>query len=466
VLSIADSHIRWEVNQAMLNPDWQFIQYILPCFVASFLDFSENNDVDFVNKQSYLRFVHELIKGFEKRPYKTTNVHGALPGGYSPYKLSPQTTQQTICWQDELIQRGLYNCLNVSKTNSYEAVKLLNVIHKNFFSVYMDCFRKTMKDHTFLFDEATENLNAEYLVHIHYLNSRVLDALKIVTPESLVNVGALDIYMSMGIFMCDYFARYVTSADYSDFDLKEDSFSKLIFWEAREKVLEVLPVERYMYHGFAFQDTKYLENVAEESSRLTLAQLFAVMVYHCWRSVAGKGTVEMKGDLRIPRDLVEEVFFACRSNDLVKLQIKLAKLLNDEEGDNISIVSYHYAKLVAPNVYKDALKRIVKGRVKMEPCEVTLSPIKHCRYCGSVDTHILRLCQQCHENSDYPDRNWFCSKGCESKALALSHLEEHARHLMMNIGIEQPRVEFQKIDAEKKSTKKQAKKKKGRSGRR
>jgi hypothetical protein len=465
VLSIADSHNRWEVNQAMLNPDWQFIQYILPCFVASFLDLSQNNDVDFVNKQKYLGFVHELIKGFEKNPYKVTNVHGALPGGYSPYQLSPQTTQQTICWQDELIQRGLYNILNFSKSNSYEAVKFLNMIHKNFFSVYMDCFRKTMKDHTFLFDEATENLNAQYLVHIHYLNSRVLDALKIVTPESLVNIRVIDIYMSMGIFMCDHFARYINSANCSSADGKEDSFSKLIFWEARDKVLEVLPVERYMYHGFAFKDTTYLEKVAEESERLNLAQLFAVMVYHCFKSVAGKGTVEMKGDLRVPLDLVEDAFFACRSNDLTKLQILLAKLLNDEEGDNTGIVPYLYAKIVAPNVYRDALKRIVNGRVKMEPCEVTLIPIKHCRYCGAVDTRILSMCRECHENRDYPDRNWFCGKGCESKALSQAHLEEHARHLEMTLGIEQPRVEFQKI-AEKKSIKKQAKKKKGRSGRR
>ena len=47
------------------HPEIIAVQYILPCFVASYLQLDESNVSDKA-KEEYLRFVHELVNSYEQ----------------------------------------------------------------------------------------------------------------------------------------------------------------------------------------------------------------------------------------------------------------------------------------------------------------------------------------------------------------------------------------------------------------
>jgi hypothetical protein len=173
--------------------------------------------------------------------------------------------------------------------------------------------------------------------------------------------------------------------------------------------------------------------VLSECEKLSLEQIAALVAFYSIQKLVGMGTDELKGEIRVPMDLVEEVFFAYRAGDLVKLKLLLGKMFT-RNGTNFSEVTYDFARIEAPIAYESALAKVKDGRVQMEPCELTLLPIKHCRWCGLVRHDALRLCQECEEDCRFPFRTWFCGDECERQAMDKLHREEHARHLIIAIG--------------------------------
>jgi len=175
--------------------------------------------------------------------------------------------------------------------------------------------------------------------------------------------------------------------------------------------------------------------VLKECRNLTLEQITALVVFYSVQRKAGSGTHEYGGEIRVPMDRVEEVYFAYHTGDQVKLKLLLGKMFT-RHGIDFSVVTYDFAINVAPLVYMSALTHVKDGRVQMKPCELTLLPIKHCRWCGLVRHDALRLCQECKEDRGFPDRTWFCGDECERQAMDMLHREEHARHLYLALGIE------------------------------
>jgi hypothetical protein len=199
-----------------------------------------------------------------------------------------------------------------------------------------------------------------------------------------------------------------------------------------KRLLGLEMVRLDMTHGFI---NPLQQAVLSECKRLGLEQLIALVMFHCTQSVGGQGVCEFKDKLRMPMDRVEEVFFAYRTADQVKLKLLLGKMFT-RYGINFSEVSYDFAKKVAPHVYEHALAQVKDGRVQMQPCELTLLPIKHCRWCGMVQNDKLRLCEECRADRGFSFRTWFCGDECERLAMDLLHREEHVRHLLIAVGIE------------------------------
>lgn len=202
-----------------------------------------------------------------------------------------------------------------------------------------------------------------------------------------------------------------------------------------------------------------------ECEKLSLEQISALVLYYTIPSLAGGNSYEMKDQIRVPMDRVDEAFFAYHSNDQVKLKLLLGKMFT-RYGIDFSVVSYDFARKVAPLVYKRALTQIKNGRVQMQPCELTLLPIKHCRWCGLVRNNALRLCEECKADRNFPYRTWFCGDKCERQAMDKMHREEHARNLYMALGFEEmgtrvevlPEGEAKKSAAELKKRRKEIRK--------
>jgi len=52
-------------------PECQFVQFILPCFVANLLDMDKDPSVSTDKKVNFITFVHELMKSYETHEYST-----------------------------------------------------------------------------------------------------------------------------------------------------------------------------------------------------------------------------------------------------------------------------------------------------------------------------------------------------------------------------------------------------------
>ena len=227
--------------------------------------------------------------------------------------------------------------------------------------------------------------------------------------------------------------------------------------------MDMLGVERCTHRSSNPNNVLQLR-VLIECEKLSLEQITALIVFYSVQLLAGKGTREPKGDIRVPLDRVEEVYIAYRTGDLVKLKLLLGQMFT-RDGTDFSEVTYEFASKVAPLVYRSALAKCKDGRVQMKPCELTLLPIKHCRWCGLVRHDALRLCKECERDLRFPDRTWFCGDECERQAMDMLHREEHVRHLLLAIGIEDMKARVLPECEKEVSKSAPVKRKKKRSGR-
>jgi hypothetical protein len=193
----------WTKNQMKLHPDWQFVQYILPCFVASFLEFSENDDVEREDKKNYIKIVHELIKSFEVNPTKIATMMGPYPGGFSPYELQGFAFYNVLKWQKHLLQSGLHKALG----SSPKSEKVSEIFEGNFLSVLND-FQDTnllkLKN-----DEYSHYMYGLWCVQVYRLFDKMLKAIAAAVPDCLLNLRSLEMTMMANVCCSDYYFRFM-----------------------------------------------------------------------------------------------------------------------------------------------------------------------------------------------------------------------------------------------------------------
>lgn len=199
------------------------------------------------------------------------------------------------------------------------------------------------------------------------------------------------------------------------------------------------------YEGLNFHRLKKLkcgvpnDLVAEfkkEAMQLTPHQLFGILIHMCVNYSKAERNPQLC-QKPTPFDLVYASLYSYLAKDRWRLSQHFAKWLRVDKV-NLSIVEHQFAKEQAPVCYSLTLHEVSrKGKIKMKcPGEITFCPIKHCRWCGLVESDQFVVCKMCLEDDSYTDTNLFCSKKCEREALEEQHTEEHARHLMIQCGIQ------------------------------
>jgi hypothetical protein len=190
VFNDIQDHRNWAQNQIKIHPDQQFDQYILPCFVASLLDFADNDDVEQKDKENYVKIVHELIKDSEVHPYK---VASPLHGFQSTYLAAKDSLHFVILhWQAELLHRGLQMALGLSS----KANKVVEILNKNFVSVLMEFkkipdFVEKMEEFSFIL---VQDL---WPIQVYRLFGKILNAIEAAVPGSLPNMYSAVLEMTM-----------------------------------------------------------------------------------------------------------------------------------------------------------------------------------------------------------------------------------------------------------------------------
>jgi hypothetical protein len=181
------------------------------------------------------------------------------------------------------------------------------------------------------------------------------------------------------------------------------------------------------------------KRVIADAQKLSVQQLIGIMLHHCVSNLK-KCTSEIRNLFfqRAPTnpDLVNSAFALCIKQKWQKLQLLLAPLCCDKEGNDASVVTFGVAKRFA-FCYKEVLDAI--DLCKRQPgkrIERQVLPVLFCRNCKKFDVK-LKLCQFCVRLhvGEFPDLYWVCSRACEDACLAAGHAEEHDKHLMFKLGM-------------------------------
>jgi hypothetical protein len=107
VLMMTDSFYASLEGPKKLYEELPFVQFILPCFVASFLDMHKDKSIPQSNVAWYLRFVHELIKSFEANENKDTTVESFEKAFCCSFLNLAENIPISILWKAEMIQFGI-----------------------------------------------------------------------------------------------------------------------------------------------------------------------------------------------------------------------------------------------------------------------------------------------------------------------------------------------------------------------
>jgi hypothetical protein len=188
MFSVFEDHETWSEGQIKLHPDQQIVQYVLPCFVASLLEFADSNDVDQKDKETYVKIVHELIKSYEVDPFKVSCMDGSSVGAFSPYYLLGEYLHCVTYWQAELLIKGLQKALG----SSPKAIKIAKTLDEKFIAVLLDT------DNTQLDLEKAEKTNLHLVwirwrLELYRLFRKVMEAIEAAVPGCLPNLKALEI---------------------------------------------------------------------------------------------------------------------------------------------------------------------------------------------------------------------------------------------------------------------------------
>jgi len=206
VFNVFEDHETWSDDQIKLHPEELIVQYILPCFVASFLEFADNTDVEQKDKENYVKIVHELIKGFEVDPYKVAYMEGPFSGGFSPYILISPFLYYVSLWQTELLCNGLQKALG----SSPKAIKVADTIDRNFISVLMDYNNTRLNFKNEKYGSALwGNLEVMWRIELHQIFSRILKAIEAAVPGSLPKLMAVEMTVIANICFEDHTDRFV-----------------------------------------------------------------------------------------------------------------------------------------------------------------------------------------------------------------------------------------------------------------
>jgi hypothetical protein len=182
-----------------LHPEQQIVQYVLPCFVASFLEFA-NNDVELKNKENYVKIVHELIKNFEVDPIKVAYMEGPFSGGFSPYLLVNSFLYYVMYWQAQLIADGLKTALG----SSPEAKNIAKTLDRKFISALLDSDNSWLDLDPSGFSKL-HIIWGMWRIQVYRLLSRITSAIETAVPGCLPNLKVLEMVMIANISFRDYY---------------------------------------------------------------------------------------------------------------------------------------------------------------------------------------------------------------------------------------------------------------------
>jgi hypothetical protein len=403
---------------------WQFIYRLLPCFVASYVDLTNDSKVTDKAKKFYFQFISLLINDY----FKNLNllVDADVSISYLKWKFD--------CVASEL-KMQLYGATDEPPTVTRQ-------LQEKCFDVLTDCLGKVdekicgslYQKWMILLDDFSERMHRSLLQLTKLPVGFTRPMVEIQNQENhsntmstLCRMLAAGVFQKQGlsdnpefsdsrVLLCSIFSAYVKTNRLKILKLRSRA-SKCKTWSA------------------------VLLTVKMESEKLSENQCLGLALFLCLSSnhlaTAFNECINspQKKSLRFLKyaNLLGLLYYQIICEQISVAAEKIPVFFNLE----LSQVSLQFAKDTAPTCYSPVLDRVVDGKVKMDaPGQNTFCPVPHCRWCGLVkNPSEMLVCQFCTDKPKYPDTHLFCSSQCEDLAMKDQHGERHAEFIEYGLGL-------------------------------
>jgi len=370
-------------------------------------------------KEEYLRFVDELVKNYEQHNFCLELADGNLKQEY--FK---QNYEFQLCFYSD-IERNYKNAREVIGNIAPFCSK--NVVQKGLAHIF--AFVELPKGScACIKSDLDKKSDDSWFYQKHMIFNRIHACL-----DKLGKIPLAPVYYSaaLGVVLSNLIENTLFPRN-----PKLQILVSVLCYTMQVKTMDHLSADLippppiqivHIYQGF---------------SELTDKQLFN-LIYFIWyqelfveeKLVFQSSVFETFERQCFPLDLYGKLFWCILDQEWWKLKIIASEGNISKEGEDLSLIPLSLAK--KSRCCKDLIKAIgPSGKIQIKkPGAITFYPIKYCRWCGLVKSKTFRLCSECKENRDYPDRNYFCSEICETECLKNQHTEEHVQYLLMQLDI-------------------------------
>jgi hypothetical protein len=433
VYHIFDESSTKGLKECFIFPDWQFIQYILPCFVTLIGQHATNSKTKPTELLVYTRFVHNLIQSFEMK-LTIKSVKGK-PGTLIQYK--PKDVPDWVCSslaKNLTVQlQEVESDLGMLIYGTQKRMKRADTAEVMQAQVFFRLLKDTLRTTTFERGESTifrcwgetllgivsrtrESILKEVLLPTNpFPTNNLLQALAIL--HELKNIAAT--------FNNEPMNRTIRE----------------LLNVAHQKMKIVLGKQQCTSRPKLETMKRYLE-----FQKLTVQQLLGAVLFFL--------VISWRKEMPVIVDATE-LFRSAQKNvavekfiikDLRGLRSVMTPLLSDKDGNDLSMLPVDFSKKKAsPCTLYEQITTLLKSnqsshdvlRKRSVLGLLPVVPIKMCRCCEKFEelADKMAMCSVCVDNRDFPDIYWFCSSKCETKVLDEGHLEEHAQFLMVKLGL-------------------------------
>jgi hypothetical protein len=406
--------------------EWQFIQYILPCFVTQLGQLATNSKTKPNELHAFTRFVHNLIHSFELNLKKTNLIRG----NYETLKNVMDTDLPK--W---MCNNQVNNVTGQLQEVETELGMLVHGTHKKMkkagsadFPMGQICFRQlsdTLKN-TVLNQARPIIFKCWIEIVLHYiprLKESIYKVLLVPTNPFPTNnlLQALAVLEELKNIAVTFNPNPVDELCLACLD-KVDQKLKLMMGKQPSAMRSKLEKKLFL-----------------EMQNLTVQQLLGIALFgivDSWEKCS-KNMLELFNPAKTYQTaIINSAVEKFAAKDWRGLRSVLAPLLQDKDGNDLSLVTMDFAKKSASACYTrvhEAIK-FKDSKKKHFISLLPVIPIKFCRCCVKFEVKLTK-CKICVDNYDFLDVHWFCSDKCEEKVLAEGHLEEHDQHLMLKCGL-------------------------------
>jgi hypothetical protein len=434
VYQIFDQSSTRGFKDCFIYPAWQFIQYILPCFVTLIGQHATNSKTKSAELLAYTRFVHNLIQSFELNP-TTMDVLGE-PGTLTQTRYSEIPDEMWINLAKNLTVQlqEVESELGMLIYGSHKRMKRADTAEVMLGQTFFRLLKETLKSTTLergepIMFRCWGNILLQFV-------PRLREAIRkeILLPTNPFPINNL--LQAMSILQ-----ELTNIADVCNKPQADLDHIRAILDLANQKVKVMLGKQQNISRGT--MDKKQHLGM----QKMTVQQLLGSVLFF----LALKWDDNMSSFVFATNTFQSEV---CKSHDVAmnyafqgwkELRSALTPYLSDEDGNDISVMTIDFAKKWMVSLHEKVTafvaeeSKLDSDKKEMFSMMLPVVPIKLCRGCIKFEGSEIKLsmCSVCVDNQDYCDIHWFCSKECEEKVLTEEHLEEHDHFLMLKLGLVQ-----------------------------